>query len=547
MTTMPWLGIGRSARGAPEPRRSVRRQPLALVLLTVAGLLQTGCQSGMMGACGPNPCSTGPCSYLKNLTSRVFRPRIGSISSGGCCGSTIGGEAPLEMGPPAVVTPAPAVVPALPAAPVEVPPTDLSPAPLQERAPSAAPGSSTGSTGGKTSVGRASYEALRPTGTLARTESSGLAATMATTPVPPSRTAQGGLASATAPSDFSLENLPPLDIPTEDRRNALPDPAPAAVAFESPAKLNEARAGEADSEKPAPSTSSQPTPTEVSVAPGIRRFVALEPKLSGGSVPSEAGLDWLVEKGYRTLLDLRDSKQVESTFLEAVTSRGLRYVALPIGLKQLDADHVSRFQLELALTDARPLYFCDTDGTRAGALWYIRRLTVDKVDAQAARREAADLGLENEEYLVAVTAYVQSVQAGVTPRPVTAPAPVTETAPAPTEPEKASATPAASEPAKLAPTPPAAEPPAPPLPSQPQPVPAAAVPAEDRDLARLPYESLANVDTRDLTAWRSYAALVITSLGVPLAYWSRSALPALRIRSRASLPGPERTPQSLPN
>jgi protein tyrosine phosphatase (PTP) superfamily phosphohydrolase (DUF442 family) len=523
---------------------------VALVVLTVAGLLQTGCQSGFSGACGPNPCATGPCSYLKGLRERVFRPFSGL---GGCCGSTIGAEAPLEMGPPAVVTPAPAVVPALPAAPAEVPPTDLSPAPLQERPPSAAPGSSTGSTGGKTSVGRASYEALRPTGPLSRHESSGLAPTMATTPEPPSRTAQGSLVSSAVSSDFSLENLPPLDIPTEVQRNALPDPAPAAVSFGSSAKPADARPAVAAAEKPSLPEPAQPASTEVSVAPGIRRFVALEPKLSGGSVPTEAGLDWLAEKGYKTLLDLRDSKQVDSTFLEAVTSRGLRYVALPIGLTQLDADHVSRFELELALSEARPLYFCDTDGTRAGALWYIRRLTVDKVDAQAARREAADLGLESEESLAAVSAFVQSVQAGLTPRPVKAPTPVKEAAPASGEPEKATPTPPAAEPAKVSPAPPAAEsptptPPAPPQ-SQPQPLPgpAAAAPAGDKDLARLPYESLTNLDTRDLTAWRSYAALVFTSLGVPLAYWSRSALPALRIRSRASLPGPERKPQSLPN
>ena len=39
-------------------------------------------------------------------------------------------------------------------------------------------------------------------------------------------------------------------------------------------------------------------------------------------------------------------------------------------------------------------------------------------------------------------------------------------------------------------------------------------------------------------------ALVVTGLGVPLAYWSRTALPSIRIL--ASLPAPARRPRSLP-
>ena len=74
-----------------------------------------------------------------------------------------------------------------------------------------------------------------------------------------------------------------------------------------------------------------------SVGPGLARFVAVDLKLAGGSTPSAAGLDWLVEKGYRTVLDLRQSSEVPANFIADVTNRGLRYVALPIGVKSIDA------------------------------------------------------------------------------------------------------------------------------------------------------------------------------------------------------------------
>ena len=111
-----------------------------------------------------------------------------------------------------------------------------------------------------------------------------------------------------------------------------------------------------------------PSASSASVGPGISRFVAVDLKLAGGSTPSTDGLKWLAEKGYRTILDLRESSEVPPTFIAQVTGMGLRYVALPIGLKTIDRDHVERFNFEMAAGEARPLFFFDSDGTRAARL-----------------------------------------------------------------------------------------------------------------------------------------------------------------------------------
>ncbi len=128
----------------------------------------------------------------------------------------------------------------------------------------------------------------------------------------------------------------------------------------------------------------EPTPT-VGGAPGIARFVAVDLRLAAGSVPSAAGLDWLAEKGYKTLVDLRESSETNLPFITEVTRRGLRYIALPVGLKSIDRRHVTSFNLELAMSEARPLYFFDSDGTRAGTFWYIRRIAIDRVNNDIAR------------------------------------------------------------------------------------------------------------------------------------------------------------------
>ena len=133
----------------------------------------------------------------------------------------------------------------------------------------------------------------------------------------------------------------------------------------SPASVPRARAPAADDvDLTSTATPAGETSQPASVGTGIKRFVAVDLKLAGGSAPSSDGLKWLVEKGYRTVLDLRGSSEVPSSFITEVTSLGLRYVALPISLKTIDRDHVDRFNFEMAAGEARPLFFFDSDGTR---------------------------------------------------------------------------------------------------------------------------------------------------------------------------------------
>ena len=68
-------------------------------------------------------------------------------------------------------------------------------------------------------------------------------------------------------------------------------------------------------------------------------------------------------------------------------------------------------QLRAGRAEARPLFFFDSDGSRAGALWYIRRVTVDRVDPQLARREAEDIGLKDRVAWESATGYVQRLEA----------------------------------------------------------------------------------------------------------------------------------------
>jgi protein tyrosine phosphatase (PTP) superfamily phosphohydrolase (DUF442 family) len=521
-------------------------------------LAQTGCQSGPFGACGP--CG-GAGDRLRGLSERMFRPLrnlaggigCGSCGGSGCdsCGTVLGAEAPpIQYGAPAVVTPAAPLGtgPALP------PPTELTPAGPPESPPSAIPEPASPSTGSAPSgarsngtTGKVNFEAMRPKFRLGRSRSDGVTSTVAPSPEPTFRSAQGPSASvaaeehapAAAPETNPLDNLPPLEIPRDVTRAEPSPPAPTVVARDTskpPAPAPTPAVASPSGSGPAPEAETlvdlaAKTTGDLAVAPGIRRFAGVEPKLAGGSVPTAAGLDWLVEKGYKTILDLREESELAlaPTFMADVTRRGLRYIALPVNVRSIDADLVERFNFEVSLSGARPLFFCDADGNRAGAMWYIRRVTVDKVDPQTARKDAEEVGLTDPKFQLAADGYLASIK----PAPAAAPAPAPAPKPAPA--------PAAPSPAPANPSTPATGANAPEAPSA-GPAPAGAAAATSPGHAALLREVVSP------SSWKPLAAVVVTGLGVPLAFLSRSVIPAtVRSLTTASLPGPSRSRTSRPD
>lgn len=414
---------------------------------------------------GGSPCGGGGprCGLLRGCNLRLRNPFRRDVVVTDPCGEPALGI-PVETAPaviPGAVIPAPAA----PAAPAEEIPS-LEPAPTSS---TAAPATGQASPNRKTL-----YETQKP-------------ASGAVTSRPGQATAP--LTAATRPplgEEPTLE-LPPLSVPaTEDTTPPVPPPAEAV---------------QVDRELPPPVVSGSP----VSLAEGIERFKVVEPQLAAGSLPSVAGWSFLLEKGYKTVLDLRPRDQAKPGEDAAASHAGLRYVILPMTPESLDEALVARFEDELAQAGNRPLYFFDTDGVRSAVLWRVHLLTHGSGDAEA-RAAVAEIGTIDDPWEQAIEKLLAARKprsAAVEPTPTAAveplPAPVVPAAlvPAPTGPVAA-----------VEPTP------------ESQPIP-------------------------DPAAWHPYAAMLVTGLGVPLAFFGRTALGTVS-RLRPSLPAPATRRLSLP-
>jgi protein tyrosine phosphatase (PTP) superfamily phosphohydrolase (DUF442 family) len=556
MFNLEWLRARGVSRGEPGSHARPGRRLAVLGLLFASSLLQMGCQSGPSGC---NSGLFGPCGFVARTTNRLMRPfRHGEAacapdcaSDGGCVSSgvPVEGAAGVVTYPGAVVTPG-----AMPSnqlsAPAEAP-SNLEPLPRGDIGPP--PGTSRRTppaTGTKTN---SSYETQRPDYRSTRSRGENLAHTLTSAPVPAARSAQGPSASrasgrdaADADAEGTLDHLPPLDLPAEVTEKSSTPPVPPAAERKpqttttpAPASAS-ATASDQPGGRPAVpdklslagSVPSAPEPVQpAGGAPGIARFAAVDLKLAGGSLPSVAGLDWLEEKGYRTLVDLREPSETDAAFIAEAARRNFRYIALPISLKTIDREHLARFNFELALSEARPLYFFDRDGARAGTLWYLRRVTLDRINTQIARREAEELGLSEPAYWAAAANFLSQPEV---PRGQASAADDAARLAVPASGRQDSAMLPILELPRTAATDRSAttfstqahdepETPGPPALSQRPALPAAA----------------------DPSGWNSFATLLMTGLTFPLACWGRAAVPTTLERTRASLPAPARPGKSL--
>lgn len=408
---------------APRPRAK-GRSSWGFVALALLALSLEGCQSGMLGPCCGLRQKVG--NGFRNLGSTVFGRR--GAPAGGCCdgaGEVMGGEVYTEgtpiMAPGGMSPSSPIIVPSSPAGSEErVPQLD----PIDPKKSSSTSGSSSSRIGGI--FGRRAANSPLPTDSAGRGLAGGRGRSdvLAQSVQSSVESAPAASAGGSAPvSNDLLDNLPP--VASQRESVVTPTPAPASNASSSDATL-----------KPAA------FPIELADAgtPGIVRFGSVAPNLSGGSVPDVKGLDWLKEKGYRTLLDLRESSEVDAGFVEQVRQRGFRYVSLPVVSSRLDPKQVEQFQQEVARVDNRPLYFFDSNGSRPGMLWLVKRVGSEGIDSGSAAREAEELGLSDPTLRAAAIALAEKQRSA---GPAAAPAPVLSPSLAP----KAAASPASAPPA----------------------------------------------------------------------------------------------------
>lgn len=124
--------------------------------------------------------------------------------------------------------------------------------------------------------------------------------------------------------------------------------------------------------------------------PGFARAI---PGVASGIKPFPDGINWLVEKGYKSVLHLHGPGEELTATRRLFEKKGLTYKSLEASPARLTKEVYERF-VELVNDRAlHPMYVWDKDGSMAGALWYLYFRVQRNQDDETARTEAQRLGL----------------------------------------------------------------------------------------------------------------------------------------------------------
>jgi uncharacterized protein (TIGR01244 family) len=144
--------------------------------------------------------------------------------------------------------------------------------------------------------------------------------------------------------------------------------------------------------------------------PGIRNFAKLEMTVACAGAITPESIAGIKKMGYASIMNLRLASEpgadIDAAAAAAKTA-GINFVHIPVDSAQPSRTAIDDFLK--AITDQRnnPA-FIHCAANRAAALWFVKRVLVDKWETERAMEEASALGLTSQPLKNFVTEYVKT-------------------------------------------------------------------------------------------------------------------------------------------
>ena len=129
-----------------------------------------------------------------------------------------------------------------------------------------------------------------------------------------------------------------------------------------------------------------------------------------GAVTPSAVAD-IKKMGFASIINLRQPTEQGADIdgeAAAAKAAGINFFNLPFNNAAPDPAVVDRFLQTITQTGNQPAFIHCASGNRAAAMWFVKRVLVDKWDVDRAGTEAAGLGLSNAAIKTFMMDYIQS-------------------------------------------------------------------------------------------------------------------------------------------
>lgn len=133
--------------------------------------------------------------------------------------------------------------------------------------------------------------------------------------------------------------------------------------------------------------------------PGVTNFTKLETTIACAGATKAEAVPAIKDMGYKSIINLRLADEAGANIDEeaaAAKTAGIRFVHIPFNGAQPDPKVAETFLAAVKEPQNMPAFIHCASGNRVAAMWMIKRMVVDKWDAEKAGAEAAQLGLTNQ-------------------------------------------------------------------------------------------------------------------------------------------------------
>ena len=130
--------------------------------------------------------------------------------------------------------------------------------------------------------------------------------------------------------------------------------------------------------------------------PGASNFAKLETTVACGGATTPEAVPEIKKMGFKSIINLRlpneNGANIDAEAAAAKTA-GINFFSIPFSGQQPDPAVADKVLDTITAPGNEPAYIHCAAGNRAGAMWMIKRLSVDHWDSERAYTEAAALGL----------------------------------------------------------------------------------------------------------------------------------------------------------
>jgi len=145
--------------------------------------------------------------------------------------------------------------------------------------------------------------------------------------------------------------------------------------------------------------------------PGVTNFTRVETTIACAGATTPAAVAGIKKMGYASIINLRQASEAGADVegeAAAAKAASINYIHLPFNAASPDPAVVDAFLKAVTAPANQPAFVHCASANRAAAMWMIKRIQVDKWDADRAGAEAAALGLTSPALKTFALDYVQA-------------------------------------------------------------------------------------------------------------------------------------------